>query len=1747
MHISRSGKHNAYTERNIKQSWELGWVLGFVRGRGFRTIQKRQTVQRILCCYVPGYTRTVVVGFFDNNDINVGVDARGVRVSWTSFAGVLVDWMGAGAFNKKLTSAIFGLTRETRMGVLCGYLAGDGSVPLRRGYARAQGGSRSECLIDDLMLLATTLGIDTTKTDYQVDGLPFYKFEIRSQDITKLTSIGHVEKDHRLQTCPTWSGKKSYRHVPIHDSLHRLVVAKSTRKEQFRHRSYVDQHTQESLLERITPEECPWVTADVIWDKVSDIQDIDPESTTYDLDLGDATFMCGNGVIVHNSKFGPQALPLVNREAPLVRTSDRSRKGSTEKQLGTFMGAIRAPNDGVVKSVYKDHMTLSTAEGDKRIDLYDNHPFARKTFIRNTAKVKTGQRVSAGDLMATSNFTDDEGVTALGTNLRVAYLNYDGKVFEDAIVISEGAAKRLTSEHMYRTKFDDQKDVSRDREKYRALFPGTYNKKQLSSIGEDGVVKPGSVLGYGDPMVLAVEERDPSQKTLGRRVRKDASVVWQHHFPGIVTDANISGKKVRVNVRANTPMRTGDKLANRFGGKGVIAEIIPDNQMPADPRGRPYEVLLSPLSIHSRTNPTQKHEVQLGKISARTGKPYELPGFTEDPESNLEQFVSQELRKHRMSDTAEVLDPKTGKKIPDVFEGVSYFYKLQHTAEGKGKARATAKYTAEDQPARGGKDGAKHLGDMEIQALLSHDAGKVLKDLKIIKGQKNDSFWRQLKMGETPSMPGTPVVYDKFKSLLLAAGVNLTEDKQGDHIFAMTDAQAVKLTGNRRIKSTDTLADKTMAPIAGGLFDPEATGSRNNGDRWAYIELPEPMPNPVMEDPLRRVLGLKQKEYAEAVASGELHGQPLSEAFKRVNLGAERDRTLNDIKHGSKSKRDDAVKRFRYIDAMIAHDVRPEDFLMTRVPVLPPKYRPITRQDDMTMVADPNYLYKSLMEGIEDYQDAKDLPQQVRQEARAGMYDSYRSLVGISDPQQAQLQQKNVKGVIQQIFGKGSPKFGFVQRRVIGTNIDVSGLGVVTPNPSLKLDQIGMPESLAWNLYEPFIIRHMVKAGVPAMQAATDVAGKKPGAYKALQAVVKDRPVLVNRAPTLHKYSIMAFKPVLVKGNTIQVPPPVVGPFGMDFDGDDRRESLIYLLVLPEMCRTVCPYLTQEALDMHCKQTAVTIHGTQVEGYVLPVRPEDIPHTQEPADYIKHKNARYYEVPDGVFALAYDEETRDLRAAPVTYYSEHGVTTPIETVIVTLDSGRQLLTDDDPRAVYGYDPDTCEFGRWRPSDAIGKFVPRCIKLPVIPEMYFEIPGPVACAKSKYTDRLPKKIRLDAAAGYMFGAFVGDGWAEHNEGEPVGVCLAVTEDQVEERFKRSFSSTMFTPDVWSRRVSKITDDGSYGDSTVIRCSSKDAGAFIAPIIGKGVGNKHLPPFWPGTPHEFRKGLLEGIIDTDGSISVNRTKKKPQLLCSIHTTSAKLSHEVQMLLRSLGLDSRISPYETPAGAPAFNVVISTKKLKDLGLVISHPENADALENTPVALETSRGGRHYTVPMSLGMAALLRKRFSYRDPSTVGLYRALSDAIKHGRPNISVNKAKEIAEGIRKQPQSCTADVLAWLRLVDNTDSIVWDRVISQEASGVHETGWDLTVPGFETFMSADGLILSNTAAFTVPVSQEAVEQAREKMLPSRNLISSRSGRSTYAPSNEYLQGLYFATKPATKKKTQYFQDPRGSNGCISRGNH
>lgn len=859
-----------------------------------------------------------------------------------------------------------------------------------------------------------------------------------------------------------------------------------------------------------------------------------------------------------------QALPLKNAEAPYVQSGVPGEDGmSFEEKYGNHMGAIRAEAPARVVSVDGDSIVLADQDGkQKTVQLYNNFPYNRKTFIHQTPAVQPGDIVQPGQLLARSNFTDDKGVTALGLNARVAYVPWGGLNFEDANLVSESFAKRASSEHMYQHQHEWEDGDHRGRNAFVSIFPSTYDRKKLENFDSDGVVKPGTVIKHGDPLILIAREKERNRKSLLKGTKpsyQDVSQTWDHESEGVVTDVVKTDKGASVVVKSIMPMQVGDKLSGRYGDKGIISHIIPDDQMPTGPDGRPFEVLLNPLGIISRTNPAQIVEAALGKVAEMRKQGYRIPDFQN--EEDMVEFALKELQKHGVSDTDTITDPVTGRAIPDVFTGNRWFMKLHHTSESKGQGRGLGSYTAEMTPAKGGAEGAKRIGMLETNALLSHGATEFIRSSHLVRGQSNPQFWAQYMSGFKPPTPSVPHVYHKFVNSLRASGINVLRDGTRTHIMALTDKDIDAMSGNRELRNVETVDWRNMEPVPGGLFDKELTGghasSDGGGNRWSFIRLHEPLPNPAMEEPIRRVLGLTSNKFDDIMSGkeridGATGPAAIASALRKLNVDHAIEQAREDIKSGKKTARDAAVRRLGYLKNAKRLGIHPGEWVISKAPVLPPAFRPVSTMgaNKLPLVADPNYLYKELFEANKSLKDLRgQLDEEDLGDERFGVYKALKAVTGLGDPTHPKNQERQVKGILKHVFGS-SPKLGTVQRRLLGATTDLVGRAVIAPDPDLDMDQVGVPEQQAWSIYRPVLIRSLVRRGMPRLQAARAVEERSPVARKALLDEMDSGVVVINRAPTLHRYGMMAARPRLVKGNVLKISPLVVSGFGADFDGD---------------------------------------------------------------------------------------------------------------------------------------------------------------------------------------------------------------------------------------------------------------------------------------------------------------------------------------------------------------------------------------------------------------------------------------------------------------------------------------------------------------------------------------------------------------------------------------------------------------------
>lgn len=793
-----------------------------------------------------------------------------------------------------------------------------------------------------------------------------------------------------------------------------------------------------------------------------------------------------------------------------------------------------------------------TASETTKLHYDTDLPLAAKTYLNNKLLVKEGDRVEAGQQLAESNFTKD-GTLALGTNLRVAYMPMRGLNTNDGVVVSQGAADRLTSEHMYQHVLDKSGDVEASREKHRAYFGSRYTKAQYDALDESGVARAGTTVHKGDPILVGVrpETATGDAALLGKLskslVKPYAEVVetWDHDQPGVITDVAKVGQRHSVTVKTTERLQIGDKVSNRYGAKGVIAKIVPDDQMVQDEKGRPIDIVLTSAGIITRINPAQVVESSLGKVAEHTGKPILVPQFAA---RDAVAYAKNLLKAHGLKDKETVHDPITNRQIPGVMVGKSYFLKLFKTTDSNWAAHSAERYDYNQQPSKGGDDGAKAIGRMEFDGLVAHNARNILREAASIKSQRNDEFWRSVQLGLPTPSPRTPFAYDKLHAMLTGAGVKVSKEGSRLALGPLTDADITKMSSGVLKDPSKLIRAKDLRPETGGLFDPAMTGGMS-GTKWSHVDLAEPIVNPVFEEPVRRLLGLTQKEFTERVGQG---GAWFRGALEKIDV----DEQLAELRERSRKLRgaalDDVVKQTKYLTALKAANLKPHDaYVLSKVPITPPVIRPILPlKDGRLQVGDANLLYRDAFLANDKLRESTGvLPSSELPKPRQHLYDAVSALFGVGDPVSPGVERRGAKGYIASITGS-RPGSGFFQSKILKRNQDVSGRATAAPDPTLSMDEVGVPVDMLWSMYAKFIIGRLVKRGYSALDAEKMVNDKSPIAHEELINESKERPVLLNRAPSLHRFNLVAAYPRLTTGKTIMANPFFEKGSNLDYDGD---------------------------------------------------------------------------------------------------------------------------------------------------------------------------------------------------------------------------------------------------------------------------------------------------------------------------------------------------------------------------------------------------------------------------------------------------------------------------------------------------------------------------------------------------------------------------------------------------------------------
>lgn len=255
----------------------------------------------------------------------------------------------------------------------------------------------------------------------------------------------------------------------------------------------------------------------------------------------------------------------------------------------------------------------------------------------------------------------------------------------------------------------------------------------------------------------------------------------------------------------------------------------------------------------------------------------------------------------------------------------------------------------------------------------------------------------------------------------------------------------------------------------------------------------------------------------------------------------------------SPSKRDNLIKKLKYLDGLTKSGLTPQNaFVINNIPVAPPLTRPTVAMGNNSIeYADANYLYKDHMLINQPFKDIKEYsPNDAIVNERKALYEGAKAIFGLGDAITGGNRAKDKKGYIRQISGTAGPKQGFFHSKLLSKKLDFSGRGTIYAEPNLGFNEAAIPEDMIWVTYEFHIIRDLVKQGFNYVSARKAVVDRSPAARASFSKLIKQIPVLLNRAPTLMRTNITAHYPVPVKGKTIGINPLHLPLYAGDFDGD---------------------------------------------------------------------------------------------------------------------------------------------------------------------------------------------------------------------------------------------------------------------------------------------------------------------------------------------------------------------------------------------------------------------------------------------------------------------------------------------------------------------------------------------------------------------------------------------------------------------
>ena len=889
--------------------------------------------------------------------------------------------------------------------------------------------------------------------------------------------------------------------------------------------------------------------------------------------------------------------------------------------------------------------------------------------------------------------------------------------------------------------------------------------------------------------------------------------------------------------------------------------------------------------------------------------------------------------------------------------------------------------------------------------------------------------------------------------------------------------------------------------------------------------------------------------------------EAIHHALKNMNLDDLEKQQRAILAKGSKTKRGNAVRVLGIIRGLQRNELEPKDLMINKVPLLPPAFRPFNIAGTNTFIpGNANELYKDLDSYRKSYHRVRqELGEEGSKEAWANLQQAVKAVYGQADSPNPKTSSRGVSGFLGAITGNVG-KYGWVNRKLLSKPQDSVGRATIIPNPDLNMDQVEIPHDVAWPAYSSHVQRRMVRSGMQPIDALRHIKDRSPQALKSLELEMQERPVLLSRSPVWHRFGIQASWPKLCAGDAIRISPLTATGFGADYDGDSGRFWLSTQIDLDSFVGVthVSGMATAKLKTMCCDEKCISAS----------LRIQDLPVVNGSSKKLSEKITEYDVVP-GIKALSYDTASGEIAWSPITKMSVHtGVTLHAisvgsETFLSSADHSllafsRKTNRVEKIRPLEAVTPGSCEFNWFAPVSRT-HIVETC--------QLHELQGPSGAF-----------VPADWELGFAIGVYAGDGAFSISRGPDQTIRVqhlylygGAVESSSRKKITHMRAATTFLnlfglrgADPAYNEYGRESLGGKVGQSGRTSLNAGPDQSFmragyewLTGLCGEHAEDKKFPASALSMCREFRWGLFCGIMASDGTVSVTHGKAKPQLIVGLNSiTSEQMASDFVALCQSLGIGAGlcIAKRKTSTGKTEFSVTVSTADLAVL--YRANPFSIGCATRDAVLVEHLPGIRTENTPDKVpypggDLGSALKDAFwelsgsprlAIRNKRDFGASASWNSAGAWHR-QVMTEWLPKLAEKLLSARQELKAPLEIYWRTVMDT-SISWAE-IKVSTTTVEMEAYDITVPGPLTFATSGGVFVQDTMTMHVPATKASVDEAIEKLMPSKMPFSIKSqDKIVPALKHEQVLGLYEAQN-APAAKTWRFDNKEDAMAAIHSG--